>query len=102
MILPFLLRLLSIQRAHPGDIIPYPGLLAYRVNGHEGFWQLTVGFQLFGKCNVFLVDMADFPALNEVYARFFSGPNPPARATVAVAALPRGARVEIDCVALVP
>jgi 2-iminobutanoate/2-iminopropanoate deaminase len=54
------------------------------------------------KCNVFLVDMADFPALNEVYARFFSGPNPPARATVAVAALPRGARVEIDCVALVP
>jgi 2-iminobutanoate/2-iminopropanoate deaminase len=54
------------------------------------------------KCNVFLVDMADFPALNEVYGRFFPPGNAPARATVAVAALPRGARVEIDCVALVP
>lgn len=52
------------------------------------------------KCNVYLVDMADFPALNEVYARCFPGAEPPARATVAVAALPRGARVEIDCVAL--
>jgi 2-iminobutanoate/2-iminopropanoate deaminase len=53
------------------------------------------------KCNVFLADMADFPAMNEVYARFFPGPNAPARATVAVAGLPRGAKVEIDCVALV-
>jgi 2-iminobutanoate/2-iminopropanoate deaminase len=53
------------------------------------------------KCNVFLADMADFPAMNEVYARFFPAPNSPARATVAVAGLPRGARVEIDCVALV-
>jgi len=53
------------------------------------------------KCNVFLADMADFPAMNEVYARYFPAPNSPARATVAVAGLPRGARVEIDCVALV-
>jgi 2-iminobutanoate/2-iminopropanoate deaminase len=54
------------------------------------------------KCNVYLVDMADFPAMNEVYGRHFDPAKPPARATVAVAALPRGARVEIDCVALAP
>jgi 2-iminobutanoate/2-iminopropanoate deaminase len=54
------------------------------------------------KCNVFLVDMADFPAMNEVYARYFNEAHPPARATVAVAQLPRGARVEIDCLALAP
>ncbi len=53
------------------------------------------------KCNVFLMDMADFPAMNEVYGRYFPAANAPARATVAVAGLPKGARVEIDCVALV-
>jgi 2-iminobutanoate/2-iminopropanoate deaminase len=47
---------------------------------------------------VFLVDMADFPAMNEVYAQAF-GEHKPARSTVAVAALPRGVRVEIDVVA---
>lgn len=52
------------------------------------------------KCTVYLVDMADFPAMNEVYGRFFPADAPPARSTVAVAGLPRGARVEIDCVAL--
>lgn len=52
------------------------------------------------KCNVYLVDMADFPAMNEAYARFFPSGEPPARATVAVHQLPRGARVEIDCLAL--
>jgi 2-iminobutanoate/2-iminopropanoate deaminase len=51
------------------------------------------------KCTVYLVDMADFPAVNAVYQEFFVEPYP-ARATVAVAALPKGARVEID--ALVP
>jgi 2-iminobutanoate/2-iminopropanoate deaminase len=43
--------------------------------------------------------MADFPAMNEVYSRHF-GDHRPARSTVAVAALPKGARVEIDAVAL--
>lgn len=52
------------------------------------------------KCNVFLVDMSDFAAMNEVYGRFFKAGDAPARATVAVAGLPRGARVEIDCIAL--
>jgi 2-iminobutanoate/2-iminopropanoate deaminase len=50
------------------------------------------------KTTVFLVDMADFAAMNEVYAEVF-GAHRPARSTVAVAALPRGARVEIEAVA---
>jgi 2-iminobutanoate/2-iminopropanoate deaminase len=50
------------------------------------------------KTTVFLVDMADFGKMNEVYARAF-GDHRPARSTVAVAALPRGARVEIEAVA---
>ena len=51
------------------------------------------------KTTVFLVDMGDFAAMNEVYAERFSPPHP-ARSTVAVAALPRGARVEIEAIAL--
>ena len=53
------------------------------------------------KTTVFLVDMADFAAMNTVYARAF-GDHRPARSTVAVAALPRGARVEIEAVAELP
>lgn len=52
------------------------------------------------KTTVFLVDMADFSAMNEVYSRAF-GDHRPARSTVAVAALPRGARVEIEVIAAV-
>ncbi|MFL5448248.1 MAG: Rid family hydrolase, partial [Gemmatimonadales bacterium] len=52
------------------------------------------------KTTVFLVDMAEFAAMNEVYGRFF-GDHRPARSTVAVAALPRGARVEIEVIAAV-
>lgn len=51
------------------------------------------------KTTVFLQSMSDFPALNAVYAEFFPE-NPPARSTVAVAALPKGALVEIEAVAL--
>jgi 2-iminobutanoate/2-iminopropanoate deaminase len=50
------------------------------------------------KTTVFLSDMADFAAMNEVYARAF-GEHRPARSTVAVGALPKGVRVEIDAVA---
>ncbi len=50
------------------------------------------------KTTVFLTDMADFPAMNKVYAEAF-GDHKPARATVAVAGLPLGARVEIEAVA---
>jgi 2-iminobutanoate/2-iminopropanoate deaminase len=50
------------------------------------------------KTTVFLVDMNDFPAVNAVYEKFFEDAKP-ARSTVAVAGLPRGARVEIDAIA---
>jgi 2-iminobutanoate/2-iminopropanoate deaminase len=53
------------------------------------------------KTTVYLVDMAEFAAMNVVYASAF-GEHRPARSTVAVAALPRGARVEIDATAVLP
>lgn len=51
------------------------------------------------KCNVFLLDMDEFGEMNTVFAEVMPGPFP-ARSTVAVAALPLGARVEIECVAV--
>lgn len=51
------------------------------------------------KTTVFLQDIADFARMNAVYAEFFAQ-NPPARTTVAVAALPKGARVEIEAIAI--
>ncbi len=50
------------------------------------------------KVNVYLTDMGDFDAMNEAYSTRFTDP-PPARTTVGVAALPMGARVEIELVA---
>jgi 2-iminobutanoate/2-iminopropanoate deaminase len=57
------------------------------------------GFHHVVKCTIYLADLADFAKVNEVYGRHFPK-DPPARATVQVAALPRGARVEIDAVAV--
>lgn len=51
------------------------------------------------KTTVYLADMADFAAMNEVYARHFGG-HRPARSTVQAAGLPKGARVEIDAIAI--
>lgn len=53
------------------------------------------------KTTIFLADMADFAKVNEVYAKHL-GDAKPARSTVAVAGLPRGVRVEIECVAKLP
>lgn len=53
------------------------------------------------KTTVFLADMNDFGAMNEVYAKYF-GEDKPARATVQAARLPRDARVEIECIAVLP
>ena len=57
------------------------------------------GLEQVVKTTVFLADMEDFTAMNEVYGRFF-GENPPARATVQAARLPRDARVEIEAIAI--
>ena len=51
------------------------------------------------KTTVYLIDMNDFEKVNEIYAHYF-GDHKPARSTVAVRSLPKGARVEIECVAL--
>jgi 2-iminobutanoate/2-iminopropanoate deaminase len=57
------------------------------------------GFGDVVRTTIFLADLADFARVNEVYGRSFPA-DPPARATVQVAALPRGARVEIDAIAV--
>ena len=59
-----------------------------------------VGMNQIVKTTVFLADMDDFTAMNEVYGRFFSV-EPPARATVQAARLPRDARVEIEAIAVI-
>lgn len=53
------------------------------------------------KTTIYLTDLAHFAEVNRVYAKYFEGGPPPARATVQVAALPRGCRVEIDAIARV-
>jgi 2-iminobutanoate/2-iminopropanoate deaminase len=58
------------------------------------------GLERVVKTTVFLSDMADFAAMNEVYGRHF-GAHRPARATVAAAGLPRGVAVEIECIACI-
>ena len=63
----------------------------------EGF--AGTGLDRLVKTTVFLIDLDDFGAMNEVYASHV-GSSPPARATVQVAALPSGARVEIEAIAL--
>jgi 2-iminobutanoate/2-iminopropanoate deaminase len=50
------------------------------------------------RCTVYLTDMGDFTRVNEVYAGFFGEEDPPARVAVGVAALPKGADVEIDAI----
>jgi len=52
------------------------------------------------RATVYVTDLSLFPRINAVYAEFFTGDPPPARATVQVAALPLGAQVEIDAIAL--
>jgi 2-iminobutanoate/2-iminopropanoate deaminase len=51
------------------------------------------------KCTVFLLDMAEWPALNEIWAEYF--PNKPARSALGASGLAKGARVEIECIAAV-
>ena len=60
------------------------------------------GFQHVVKTTIFLTDLNDFTRVNQIYGAAFEGVSPPARATVQVAALPRGAKVEIEAIAVVP
>ena len=57
-----------------------------------------LGFDDVVKTTIFLADVKDFAAVNEIYARFMPDP-PPARSTIGVGALPKGARVEIEAIA---
>jgi 2-iminobutanoate/2-iminopropanoate deaminase len=50
------------------------------------------------RCTVYLTDMNDFARVNEAYGSFFEGGDPPARVAIGVAALPKGADVEIDAI----
>lgn len=60
-----------------------------------------LSFSDVAKTTVYLLEMSDFPAVNAVYGQYFND-SKPARATVAVSALPLGARVEIDAIAVRP
>lgn len=60
--------------------------------------EADMGFDDVLKCTLYLVDLEDFKAANEVYAGYFQQPYP-ARATVEVSRLPKGARLEIDLIA---
>ncbi len=68
-------------------------------NVSEILTELGLGMENVVKTTVFLIDMADFAAMNTVYAEFFPA-SPPARSTIAVAGLPLGARVEIEAIAV--
>jgi 2-iminobutanoate/2-iminopropanoate deaminase len=60
-----------------------------------------VSFEHVARTTVYLADMNDFGAMNEVYGRYVVDP-PPARATVQVARLPRDVKIEVDCIAVIP
>ena len=60
------------------------------------------GFDAVVKTTIFLVDMTDFATVNGIYGERFAAGVAPARSTVAVAALPLGARVEIEAIAILP
>ena len=59
----------------------------------------SMSFNCVVRCTVYLTDINDYATVNEVYSRYFSE-SPPAREAVQVAALPRGARIEMSCVAV--
>jgi len=99
-----------------GNLVFFSGLIGSRSGGglveggireetRQALENLTAVMRVAGvskedvvKCTVFLADIRDYGALNEVYGEFFR-PDPPARSAIGVAGLPAGARVEIECVA---
>ena len=69
------------------------------VNVQQLLQSVALDMQDLVKCTVFLADMRDYDAMNEVYADFFEDEVPPARSAVGVNGLPAGARVEVECIA---
>jgi 2-iminobutanoate/2-iminopropanoate deaminase len=61
-----------------------------------------IGFEEVLKCSIFMTDMNNYAAINEVYASYFNDDSAPAREAVQVSALPKGVDVEISCIAIVP
>lgn len=81
----------------PGDVVAQ----AEQVMKNLGAVLAAAGldFSHVVRCTIYLADMADFARVNEVYGRYFPS-QPPARVTIQAAGLPRGARVEIDAIAV--
>jgi 2-iminobutanoate/2-iminopropanoate deaminase len=87
------------QLVHQGDIVKQTELVM--TNLAAILKKAGATFQDVVKTGVFLKDMNDFAAVNEVYARYFDEANAPARACVEVARLPKDVLVEIDCIAAI-
>jgi 2-iminobutanoate/2-iminopropanoate deaminase len=85
-----------------GKLVP-GGIEAETVRSLENIKAvLEVGLTSFDRIirtTIYLTDIKDFPVVNEIYARYFERDKYPARCTVQVAALPMGARIEIECIA---
>ena len=81
----------------PGDVVAQTQRVIQNLEAVLAAAGLT--FANVVRTTVFLADMADFAKMNEVYAKAFSS-EPPARVTIAAAGLPKGARVEIDAIAV--
>ena len=81
----------------PGDVVAQAEQVMKNLEAVLAAGGLT--FANVVRCTIFLTNLGDFAKVNEVYGRRFPS-NPPARATVQVAALPRGAQVEIDAIAV--
>lgn len=92
---------IPINPASPGDALP-EGIQAQATRVLENIKLILedqgLGFGNVVKSTVFMVNLGDFAAMNEVYAKYFTADHP-ARSTVQVAALPRGAQVEIEVIA---
>jgi 2-iminobutanoate/2-iminopropanoate deaminase len=88
------------QLIHTGDVVKQTELvmtnLAAILHQAGADWGDVV------KTGVFLKDMNDFAAMNEVYGKYFNADTAPARACVEVARLPKDVLVEIDCIAVIP
>lgn len=83
----------------PGDVVVQAGQVMGNIAAVLA--AAGAGFDDVVKTTIFLVDMGDFGAVNEIYGRCFTS-HKPARSTVAVKSLPRGALVEIEVIACVP